>query len=311
MVQQSLALITANGVVGVGGGGSAYAVFAKARRSAAARTKTLSSCYDGEEYSDDPISSTSQTITTELFYDSACTEPENLSQFTVTTTSANSASLTGTVTLYTTSGVVDGYDTITASLSFAAAASTFVLSESEATSPSASPFVNLGAGCSVAQTGNATCSVAVDDHVAALNEDNAVVENVSVSLTSAPTVSETFSGTGSAYVGGLNSTTVNQQGAYSWVVTGGSPVDTASLSASYGLNGSFLTQTATLTITDSANGGSVSVTYNPTSQSYSGTLSQTSTGATLATFNVDATGAGAVTYSDGSSDSVANYMISS
>jgi hypothetical protein len=79
-------------------------------------------------------------------------------------------------------------------------------------------------GCSITQTGDETCSVAVDDHVAALNEDNAVVENVTLSQTSAPIVSENYSGSGSAYVGGLNSTKLARQGAYGWTVTGGSLV---------------------------------------------------------------------------------------
>lgn len=84
MVQQSLALITASSLLGVGSGSPVVGVLMKARRShPAAHAQTLSSCQGGYEYSDDPISATTDVLTEEVFYDSACTEPQSLSQLTL------------------------------------------------------------------------------------------------------------------------------------------------------------------------------------------------------------------------------------
>jgi hypothetical protein len=314
MVQQSLALIEASSTLGLGDTGFASFVLSTARRAIAAhRSRTDSSCVGGEEYSTTTVSTTVSSITVEIFYDAACTEPESLGQFTVTENSATSATISGSDTLYTMAGTIDGYNTLTLSLSVPSALGPITVTDqvSEASSPSSQPFANIGSTCSINSNGNETCSIAVADHSAALNADNAVVENVTETVTEVPSLSETIAGNGSAYLGALNSIGITQQGTATWTVTGGSKVDSATLSATYGYTGSTLVNNAALTISDSANGGVVSVMFNASSQTYEGTLTQGSSGATLATFSVDPTGSGTITYSNGATGTISNGVITS
>ena len=315
LVQQSLALITGASTVETFGDGVGYAtiVLSRTRRALAFRRPQTASCVGGEEDSSNAINATTESLTIALFYDAACTEPESLGQYTLTTTSATAFSITGNVTLYAMSGAVDGYNTL--SLSFnvpSQGATSFILQSSEASAQGSPPFANLAANCSLLPSGSESCAVAVDDHAPALNADNAVAESIATTLTeSGASISATVSGSGSAFVGGLNATNITQQGGSGWTITGGTKVDSTNFSASYSYSGSSAVQTATLTIDDSANGGTVTVTYNQSSQTFTGTLTQNSDGSTLATFTVDVTGSGTITYSSGATGTISNSVITS
>lgn len=319
LVQQSLALISATSVLNGGGGlgpGFTNLIFSKTRRGApAAHRLQVGTCNNGFESSSTTISATSSSVTAEYFYDAACTEPQSLGQFTISTTGSTGFSLTGNVTLYTIAGVVDGYNTVSISFNVPTPDSeTYVLQATDATSQSSSPFANLAGNCSITgQTGAQTCSIAVDVHATALNADYGVVESEATSLSnsSLTTFIETFTGTGSAYVGALNATNVVQQGSSGWAITGGASVGSANLSGTYTVTSTSFVQNVAFTINDNVNGGTVTVTYNPTSQAYSGTLTANSGGGTLATFTVDATGSGTVTYSNGMSSTVSDGVITS
>jgi hypothetical protein len=65
----------------------------------------------------------------------------------------------------------------------------------------------------------------------------------------------------------------------------------------------------TLTVTDAADDGTVTAIIAGSPTTISGTVKQTSTGRTVATFVVDVNGNGTVTYSGGSTAQVSNWVL--
>ncbi len=308
-MQQSLGLVTASSEISQFGALSGIQSVAR-KTLAKRRAQPDTGCVDGEDINEQQTGSNTYSLTVNSYYDSLCTELWVAGQFTLTQTSNTAGTLSGSYTYYTLQNAVYGYATLAATISGVNTGSGyFDLQLNTALSQSASPFLNLGVGCSVA-TSSESCSVALDSHVAALGADNAVSESVSASVsTSGSNTVLSVSGSAAAYTGGLNSTSISQQGTSTWVVNGGSQLNSVVLSGNVTVAPSGLITAASLTVTDSADGGTVNVTYNASTQTFAGAVVQTSTGATVATFTVNQNGSGSVTYSNGTTAIISNGAI--
>jgi hypothetical protein len=121
-----------------------------------------------------------------------------------------------------------------------------------------------------------------------------------------------LSGSGAGYNASLGALNIAAQGNAGWSITGASPTISVALngSSTYSVTGALTAET--LTVSDSADNASVTLSYNGTSQTLTGSVVQTSTGATAATFSVLAsTGSGTVTYGNGTTAQIVNWIVQS
>jgi hypothetical protein len=65
------------------------------------------------------------------------------------------------------------------------------------------------------------------------------------------------------------------------------------------------------TVSDSADGATVAMTFNSTTQLIAGTITQTGSGAVVSRFSVSAAGTGTVTYGNGTTAQIVNWVVRS
>lgn len=313
LVQQSLTSTQTSGEVASFGSSSGTGGLSALRRVAAGERFPLSSsgCVSGVIVTTASGTKSNETLVTiNDYYDLACTKLFIGSQFDLIVTSPGSGTATGTATSYTVGGSVFEYDQLSLTISGAGTSSGyFSLRDDVAVNATSTPFANLGVGCSVAPA-NDTCSVAGALHLAGLNLDDAAAASVTgtLSISNGNTV-VALNGSGSAFTGSLNSTNIAPAGTFSWNISGGTQIDADSLNGSLTYAPSGLLAGGSLTLTDAADGGTVAATYSSASQTISGTVTQTSTGATVATFSVNVNGTGTVTYGNGAIASINNWTV--
>jgi hypothetical protein len=314
LVQQALTATSESSTIAQDGSSSTSSTLSVMRRtlSEGRARESTSTCVNGVT-STTTAGSTSNVeyITVSDYYDTACTELWFTGQLTVTVTSSTLATATGSYTYYTKAGAEYEYaGPVTLTLSLASPAY-FSLLTSLATSAGASPYMSVGVGCSIA-SGTDSCSVASADHLAALSLDDAAVANVSATLQSG-TSGETIalSGSGSAYTGALNSTSVVNQGTYLFGITGGSVIDTASMAGSFNFTSAGLVSGGSIQLTDAADGATVTAAYNTATQTIGGSVTQTSTNTVVATYSVSVIGTGTITYGNGTTGTITGWVIQS
>jgi len=295
--------------------GSPSSTLAIARRAASgerfAKAASLSACSNQTRSSVTQPSSTVIVLVVNGYYDTACTLIEVAINLTVTVTSSTTATAVGNTTTYTTSGAVSGYDALSLTIGgLGTANETFSARDDLSASATATPFANIGVGCSVTKTSDA-CSLAEALHVASLNADQAAAATVSgtVTATQSGITTVAISGTGTSSAGALNATNIAPSGAYLWSTTGGSLVDNVSIIGSLQFNSVGRVVGGSIAVTDSASNAAATAAYAPTSGALSGTVSSLVPTAQLATFTVSATGSGTVTYANGTTAPITNWAV--
>jgi hypothetical protein len=91
-----------------------------------------------------------------------------------------------------------------------------------------------------------------------------------------------------------------------WTIT-----PSSSLTQSVSISGSAAASGYTLALTDSANDGTYTIDGNTSTGNVTGTLVQTGSSTTYASFAVDSAGNGTVTYANGSTENIVDYIIQS
>jgi hypothetical protein len=314
LVQQSLTSTDQSSQIASFGSSSGSSSLALRRAVADMRATTSISCINGTETS---ITTTGNPnvddVTIAGFYNASCTELWYSSSGTLTATSSTAGTVALVTTYYTLTGSVYRYVPLTLSLTgIGTGSGTFALQASLANSSGASPFANVGVGCSIAPTADA-CSLAEADHLAGLGADVAVGVNVAATLSSANGggVIIGLSGNGVADVGSLNATSVVSTGTYTFGISGGSTVDAAGLAGSLTLTPAGLIVGGSLALSDAADGATVSAVYNAGSQTISGAVTLNATGATVASYSVNLQGTGTLTYGNGTMGTISNWVVQS
>jgi hypothetical protein len=269
-----------------------------------------SACSNGLESATIEISQTEVQLYAREFYDSACTKLYQDIFLDAVATSAYAATASGTDTYYSTSGQVYDYTTVRLSITSPTANSgTISALATDAPSATAAQSAAVGIACSFATT-SLGCGFGDVVHEAAASQDlgSTLAFNATASG-SATTETVSINGTGSAFSGSLNALTLSAGTFPAWVVGGGSTIDTVTFNGTETFTSSGDLTAIALTVSDAADDGTVTMSAGGTPVVISGTVKQTDTGQTLATFTVDASGNGTITYSNGTTAPISNWNV--
>jgi hypothetical protein len=247
------------------------------------------------------------TATDQYFYDTGCTK---LWKNVVATVNVTLGTATGAETIYSMTGSVIGFDTLALSVSQTSTTDVFSIELTDAVNPLGITYAAVGLTCSAPSGGgSAACGAAATDSLASLNAMLGVTLNLSGSLSAVSGGGETLTLTdsASAYTGALGALTITQGSGVSWLVNGGSRVDSASGSgtATYAQNG--LITSFSINVNDPTYSDVLALSGNASGAS--GSLTQGST--VLASFTLDSAGNGTISFANGSQEQVQGYFITS
>lgn len=283
------------------------------RRSAAAAVRkqgvTYGPCTSDTETALVAVSQTEEQIYMRTFYDSACTQLDQDIYLDVVATNSTTGTATGTDTQYTQSGTPFAYNTIAMSLTGIGTASAGISIEITDAATATSPQLGVvGVACGIA-TGASACGFGAVAHDQAANSDvgMTIADNVSVATGQGGLIDVTLTGSGAAYSGALNALSLTAGTFPAWAVSGGSAVDSTTVSGQLAFTPALQFASGTLTLTDSSDLGSASFTIATTGGN--GSITDTATGKVVATFSVDATGTGTITYSNGTTGTISNWVL--
>lgn len=260
-------------------------------------------CEDGTVSGYTENSNGTVTFTIDDYYDSACDNIESSLVWTATI-SSNDEVFSGPATLinYSTSGAVT--ETTTATIEFIFNSSGDLTGFSILATSIVENNTSLGQagiGCSVASATTVSCGVAAAANIAASSlEDGA---NVSMTATTSSAVSVSMQI--STYQGGLNALSIASGTFPDWTVS-----PSSDLLGSVAISGteSPTSATVSLTLTDSTNDATLSMTGS-IDGTVTGTLTNNANGATVASFSVNAQGNGTLTYGNGDTASIVDYIV--
>jgi hypothetical protein len=254
------------------------------------------------------VSATEDQIYDKEFYDTACTTLYQDIFADIVATDSTSASLNGTVTEYARSGSVSAYLTLALKLAgIGTPSATITMSATQAPDATSPQTAALGLSCGLASAG-ASCGFGAFARIQKLSQDEGVTMNLTLSESVANTVTTVpVTGTASAYTGALDALTLSPGTFPAWIIGGGTLVDTASFNGQFAYTSAGLLSSGSLSVADSADDGTVTLTA--TAQSLTGTIKQTSTGTTVATFTVDAAGNGTIAYSNGTTAQIVGWNV--
>ena len=313
VVQQALSATNTSSYVQQYGTPSGTVALVRRVMSGARGAVALSACNGGIVTSTSPGPSNNvENISINAYYDAACSQLWYAASGTLTANSSTTGTAALSITYYTLSGAVYEYASPVVLVlgGIGTAAPYFALQASLAASQSSPPYLSLGVGCSVSPSSDG-CSEAVAAHLASLGSDTAIAVTASDALSAAPGGGEVISlnGSGSSRSGSLGSTNVVSQGSYAFGIAGGNLIDSVTLTGSLTLTLSGLVVSGGVTVTDAADGLTATVTYNGSTQAFSGSLTQTGSGTTLATYTVNLNGNGSVAYGNGSVATISNWVV--
>ncbi len=244
------------------------------------------------------------TITINVYYDAACDNIESSLTWTASEV-PSSDEVSGPATLidYSTSGTVT--ETANATIAF------YLNSQDELTGLSflATSIVannvslgQAGIACNVPSLSSFSCGVAAATNIAS----SSLEDGANVSLSGSQTSTQlTVNMQISTYQGALNALSITAATFPDWTIS-----PSADLLGSLSMSGteSASSTTVSLTMTDSTNNATLTMSGSA-GGTITGTLTNNATGATVATFTVNAQGNGTVTYGNGSSASIVDYMV--
>jgi hypothetical protein len=261
-------------------------------------------CTNDSETTYAPGSNGSVIFTIDDYYDAACTE---LQSSLVWTASQQGSSITGPATLtdYSTAGAVT--ETANANVTFAYTSSALTTLDGYAillTSIVANnqQLGESGIACTVATASSASCGVAAATNIYSTSSETGANVTFAASNNSTQT---SVSMQVSAYAGELNALSIAAGPIPTWVITpAADQTDSLSISGSENSGSSSFS----LTLTDGTNGGSLAMS-GAIAGSVNGTLTRSDTGATVATFTIDAHGDGTLTYASGTQVTILAYQV--
>ena len=278
------------------------------------RTASLGPCTAGQESNATLTSPTTATFTVEDFYDGTCLTPAYMMVWNATQTSTVAFQGPGNITYYDASGTTIGYATFTLSGTFTdttlaqlAQLSFDVTSLSQ--SPSAPSIGAVALACGLnGQPNGLACGIGAVANVSSLSASYGATVTLSGAGTSTGSSTNVqVNGSAQAYQGALNGLSVSAGAFPAWVIAGGTQVDqaTGSLTAAFNLNGVPVSMNET--ITDAADQATVSLSAG--ASGISGTVTDTQNGVVVATFTISPIGFGTISYSNGSTAQIEDFMI--
>jgi hypothetical protein len=261
-------------------------------------------CDDGVVQTEVPNSSgTVVTVTVSVYYDAACDNIESTLVWAASETSSTEISGPATLTNYSTTGAVT--ETANATIAF------YLNSQDELTGLSilATSIVangvslgQAGIACNVPSLSSFSCGVAAATNIAS----SSLEDGANVSLSGSQTSTQlTVSMSISTYQGALNALSITAATFPDWTIS-----PSADLLGSLSMSGteSPTSTTVSLTMTDSTNNATLTMSGS-VGGTITGTLTNNATGTAVATFSVNAQGNGTVTYGNGSTASIVDYMV--
>lgn len=274
---------------------------------------TYGPCTNGTESATVNVSTTEVQLYERDFYDAACTSLYQDVYLDVIAQSSTTGSATGTITRYTTSGAVFEYNTLQLEMSGIGTTTPQITVEiTDAPNATAPQLAAVGVSCG-AGSASISCGAAAVAHSQALSQDAAMTMLISVSESvSGNTITVPISGSAASYTAALNAISIAPMANNfpSWTVSASgsmTTIDSATLSGQFTVTTSGIPTGGSLTLTDSADDGTAILTLN--SQGITGVIKQTDTGATVATFTVDANGNGTISYSNGTTGQIVNWQV--
>lgn len=278
-------------------------------RRALASSVVYSACSNSSESATVPVSSVEVQVYVRTFYDAACTQLQDDVALDVVATSSTAGTVSGTSSVYSTTGAQTAYETLQMALTFTGTGSisTVSLQMTDAVSPTSPQLGSVGFSCGVGSN-SANCGAGVVAHSQALNGDAGATVSLALSgTTQSGLVTVPVNLTLSAYTGGLNALSLAAGTFPNWTISGGTLADTASVAGQLAFTTSGMLASGTLTLTDASDHASVTMTTSTTGTT--GVVSDTATSTTVATFTVDASGNGTVKYSDGTVGQIVNWQV--
>jgi hypothetical protein len=286
-------------------------VHARGRTPSATGTST-GVCINGQKQSQTTNANGSQTTITDYYFDAICTTLETEESITVNTPATPGATTgSGTITSYSSAGAVRVVQALTLTVTTAAATATTPQQETFAMVDSASAT----AGGTATSAIGATCvgtppSASLGCSVAHYGTSGGVTVGEAIGLT-ATAGSGTASNSATISMGFFTASALGvvQSGA-TWGVSGASAFNSATGTYTYTTTGSSgsgslvladMLYTYSETATLSSSGLTVSIIQNPNSAF--------NTTTPIATATVDAGGSGTISFSDGTSETIAGGLI--
>lgn len=270
-------------------------------------TLTTSACSNGVITSTNQTSSTTATITVYTYYDATCVTLWQDLTWSVTasgTTLAGPFSTDQYAQTGTQTGYVSGLLSVTLNSALSAITALSIQMNDISTTASAPSLGQLGLACALSTSLN--CGVAVVGNVGSTAEQGV---DMTLGATETPgsagsyTVALTLSAQG--YTSGAGAMAIAPATFPAWTISGGtlSAALSGTMSVGYAANGSSTSLSATFT--DPQYGTAVSL--SATSTGISGSISRT--GTSYGSFTTDASGNGTITYSNGATGQIADWII--
>lgn len=272
----------------------------------------LSPCANGTEYAKQANATVTQ-IWIETYYDSQCTtlfsevyaEQSLLSQNGTT----KNLAVDEIQQLFQKTGTQVAYNTVSAQLvvdnGSLSAVTEQVASQVNQNSPTLS---NVGLSCTYVNGAANACGSGSITH--SLTEDlgtTLAFPQFSVTQTSDGGTQYSLTGNVTTYTGAINGLVLSPvQNSIDWSIGGGTQGGSSNMSGTFDFSAAGVADGGTITTTDTPDDIEVIVT-TASDGSMTGSIKRISTGAGVATFTLDATGNGSITFADGTTATIQNF----
>jgi hypothetical protein len=256
-----------------------------------------------------------------LYYGPICAQPYIVAEITgAAQAGTNSGTLTETATYYSPSGAVLGTMALNETVSAQESASQ-TLTALQANglgiftpASGAKTPVQLGLYCTIPTNGgNWPCGGGVAQDFPALKLAIGAVTPLILTPTTdtaGKVISLTFSGSGSVVTGPVGSLTLTNPSSASLAIQGGTAYTTTTANGGAGALALFPPTPTAWNLSDATHDEKFQISViDDTTRDLSITISQISTGNTLATGSLDQSGTGSITYSDGSTAAITNWTL--
>ena len=273
---------------------------------------TYSACSAETESATVPVTVNEYQLYLRTFYDDACTLLNADASLDIIANSQSNASLSGSIVYTSRSRTIYDYQTLALTLTTTGTSTgTFTLSETDAPSATATNRSSTGVSCIFTAT-SISCGGADVSHATSLNNDFGAALSFTVSSVTAKSavspITVPISGSASSYGGALGSLNIQSATIPNWSVSGASPTDNATFNGTFVYTPSGALGGASLTLTDASADATVTM-ATATNGSITATIAQTDTGKTAATFTVDSSGNGTITYGNGTTAQIVNWSV--
>jgi hypothetical protein len=251
-----------------------------------------------------------------IFYDEACARPYMVEHVTVLTldTVAQTTHLVATAVYKGPTGTTLGA-TVFDQTSYATPGVLTVAGQGVFTPADGTPAAHLGLNCVTTENSNTLpCQGGIVQNFAALNRALGSVTPLTLQLAATADANGntplTFGGGSTLLSGALNSLTLSSVSPTALVISGGTSFATTIATGRAETYSLFPPTPTGWTVTDAGNDLRFAINVvSSTARNSAATITRISTGVTLATANLDQSGTGTITYSDGTSSSVTSWVI--